>query len=241
MEMVKIVARGFGGLNERMVFLGGAATSLLVTDPGLPHIRTTFDVDVIVEVLSRTDYYRLEDALRGRGFIQRIDSDHPICRWSFQEVIVDIMPTDEKILGFSNRWYAEAIRNAEVVGIDEDLKIRLVAAPFFLAAKIEAFAGRGGGDFLSSHDIEDIISIISGRKELVSEVEQSSSELRNFLSETFQAFLADDAFLESVPGHLLPDPANQARYSIVLTRITKMANSGNPQSKSHGSMPSKGR
>ncbi len=228
LEMVKIVARGFGGLNERMVFLGGAATSLLVTDPALPHIRTTFDVDVIVEVLSRMDYYRLEDALRERGFIQRIDSDHPVCRWSFQEVIVDIMPTDEKILGFSNRWYAEAIRNAEEVGIDEDLGIRLVAAPFFLATKIEAFAGRGSGDFLSSHDIEDMISIINGRKELVSEVEQSSPELRNFLSETFQAFLADDAFLESVPGHLLPDPANQARYSIVLARIGKMANLGNP-------------
>ena len=224
LEMVKIVARGFGGLKERMVFLGGAATSLLVTDPALPHIRTTFDVDVIVEVLSRMDYYRLEDALRERGFIQRIDSDHPVCRWSFQEVIVDIMPTDEKILGFSNRWYAEAIRNAEVVSIDEDLRIRLVAAPFFLATKIEAFAGRGGGDFLSSHDIEDIISIINGRKELVSEVAQSSSELRYYLSETFQAFLADDAFLESVPGHLLPDPANQARYPIVLERITQIVN-----------------
>ncbi len=223
LEMVQIVARGFGGLNERMVFLGGAATSLLVTDPALPHIRTTFDVDVIVEVLSRMDYYRLEDALRERGFIQRIDSDHPVCRWSFQEVIVDIMPTDEKILGFSNRWYPEAIRNAEVVSIDEDLKIRLVAAPFFLATKIEAFAGRGGGDFLSSHDIEDMISIINGRKQLVDEVEQSPPDLRNFLSETFQSFLADDAFLESVPGHLLPDPANQARYSIVLDRISKMA------------------
>lgn len=137
------------------------------------------------------------------------------------------MPTDEKILGFSNRWYAEAIRNAEVVSIDEDLKIRLVAAPFFLATKIEAFAGRGGGDFLSSHDIEDIISIINGRKELVSEVAQSSSELRYFLSKTFQAFLADEAFLESVPGHLLPDLANQARYSIVLARITQIVNLGN--------------
>ncbi len=228
LEMVKIVARGFGGLKERMVFLGGAATYLLVTDPALPHIRTTFDVDVIVEVLSRMDYYRLEDALRERGFIQRIDSDHPVCRWSFQQVIVDIMPTDEKILGFSNRWYAEAIRNAEVVSIDEDLKIRLVAAPFFLATKIEAFTGRGGGDFLSSHDIEDIISVINGRKELVSEVEQSSPELRDFLSETFQAFLADEAFLESVPGHLLPDPANQARYPVVLVRIGKIANLGNP-------------
>jgi hypothetical protein len=55
-EMLKVVARGLGSLRERVVFLGGAATSLLITDPALPHIWTTLDVDVIVEVLSRMDY-----------------------------------------------------------------------------------------------------------------------------------------------------------------------------------------
>ncbi|MGC9195391.1 MAG: hypothetical protein ACP5IL_08050 [Syntrophobacteraceae bacterium] len=224
LEMVKTVARGFGDLKDRVVFLGGAATSLLITDPALPHIRTTFDVDVIVEVVSRMEYYRLEDALRERGFTQRIDSQHPVCRWSFQEVIVDVMPTDEKILGFSNRWYVPAILNAEVVSVDEDLEIRLVTAPFFLATKIEAFTSRGGGDFLISHDIEDIISIINGRKEIVAEVAGSTPELRAFLSETFAAFLADEDFLESISGHLLPDSANQARYGIVLDRVKKIAN-----------------
>jgi hypothetical protein len=163
LEMVKVVARGLESLNERVVFLGGAATSLLITDPALPHIRTTFDVDVIMEVLSGMDYYRLEDSLRERGFTQSIDSEHPVCRWTFHEVIVDIMPTDEKILGFSNRWYSQAIQQSEVVGID---------------------------------------------------------------TETFEAFLANEAFLESIPGHLLPDPANQARYRIVFDRITQIANYG---------------
>jgi hypothetical protein len=228
LEMVKIVARGLGDLKDRVVFLGGAATSLLITDPALPHIRTTFDVDVIVEVLSRMDYYRLEEALQERGFTQRIDSDHPVWRWSFQKVIVDVMPTDETILGFSNRWYAQTIKNAGVVSIDVDLDIRLVTAPFFLATKVEAFAGRGGGDFLSSHDIEDIISIINGRKELVGEVKRSCRELRNSLSEIFQALLADEAFLGSIPGHLLPDSANQARYEIVLERITQIADLSRP-------------
>ncbi len=51
LEMVKVIARGLGSLRERVVFLGGAATSLLIMDPALPHIRITFDVDVI-EVLS---------------------------------------------------------------------------------------------------------------------------------------------------------------------------------------------
>lgn len=226
LEMVKIVARGLGDLKDKVVFLGGVATSLLITDPALPHVRTTFDVDVIVEVVSRMEYYRLEDSLRERGFTQRIDSDNPVCRWSFHEVIVDVMPTDEKILGFANRWYAPAIQNAEVVSLDENLDIRLVTAPLFLATKIEAFAGRGRGDFLISHDIEDIITIINGRKEIAGEVAGSSRELLAFLSETFAAFLANDDFLESIPGHLLPDPGNQARYAIVLDRIKQIANTG---------------
>ncbi|MEN6439985.1 MAG: hypothetical protein ABFD97_15520 [Syntrophobacter sp.] len=226
LEMVKIVARGLGDLKDKVVFLGGVATSLLITDPALPHVRTTFDVDVIVEVVSRMEYYRLEDSLRERGFTQRIDSDNPVCRWSFHEVIVDVMPTDEKILGFANRWHAPAIQNAEVVSLDENLDIRLVTAPLFLATKIEAFAGRGRGDFLISHDIEDIITIINGRKEIAGEVAGSSRELLAFLSETFAAFLANDDFLESIPGHLLPDPGNQARYAIVLDRIKQIANTG---------------
>ena len=73
-----------------------------------------------------------------------------------------------------------------------------------------------------------MISILNGRKELIGEVARSSRELRNFLSATFKAFLETEAFLESIPSHLLPDPANQARYGIVFDRINQIANMGNP-------------
>ena len=49
------------------------------------------------------------------------------------------MPTDTRILGFSNRWYSQAVHHSEAVRIDHELKIRLVTAPFFLATKIDAF------------------------------------------------------------------------------------------------------
>lgn len=48
--MVELVAARFGALRERVVFVGGCAAGLLVTDPGLPAIRATGDVDVVVEV-----------------------------------------------------------------------------------------------------------------------------------------------------------------------------------------------
>lgn len=45
---VELIANRLGHLKERVVFLGGAATGLLVTDPGVSSIRPTKDVDVIV-------------------------------------------------------------------------------------------------------------------------------------------------------------------------------------------------
>lgn len=48
LAMVEVVANHLGRLKSRVVFLGGAATGLLLTDPAAVQIRTTKDVDVIV-------------------------------------------------------------------------------------------------------------------------------------------------------------------------------------------------
>ena len=42
----------------------------------------------------------------------------------------------------------------------------------FIATKleVEAFAGRGAGDFLTSHDIEDVLNIVDWREELTAEI-----------------------------------------------------------------------
>lgn len=52
------------------------------------------------------------------------------------------MPTDERILGFSNRWYKPAMENAQSVQLASNLTIRVVTAPLFLGTKLEAFKGR---------------------------------------------------------------------------------------------------
>ena len=87
-----------------MAFLGGAAVELLLTDPAAPAVRATMDVDVIVEVAGRVEYYKLEGELRERGFSQRAGAEEPICRWHLGDLILDVMPTDPDVLGFSNRW-----------------------------------------------------------------------------------------------------------------------------------------
>jgi hypothetical protein len=99
----------------------------------------------------------------------------------------------------------------------------MVTAPYFLATKIEAFYGRGKKDFLASHDMEDIITIIDGREEIIKEITAIPSELRAYLSAQFQDFLANELFIESLSGHLLPDKASQARLPILMERIRKIA------------------
>ena len=155
---------------EEVVFLGGCATGLLVTDPAAPPARVTRDVDVIVEVASLSGYHRFSEKLRDVGFKEDNSPGAPMCRWKYGPLLLDVMPTNPDILGFGNRWFAEAFRAAEPMILPQNRCINVLAAPYFLATKLEAFDGRGTGDYVMSRDMEDLVTIIDGRKEIVDEV-----------------------------------------------------------------------
>ena len=133
------------------------------------------------------------------------------------------MPLDEKILGFSNRWYRAAMEAATMHQLLRDLEIRVVTAPYFLATKIEAFKGRGRGDFLASHDLEDLIFVIDGRSAIVEEVQTETPLLREYLHTEIIRLLATPGFIDALPGFLLPDAASQARMGTVLRRLEAVA------------------
>lgn len=177
--LLELVAERLGEhLRDEFVFVGGAVVGLLITDPALPAIRPTEDVDLIVHAAVLADYHRVEMAMRERGFVQDMAPTAPICRWRIDNVAVDVMPTLENILGFSNRWYPLALQTAQPVTLPSGTAIRLVLAPVFLATKLEAFAGRGNNDYLFSHDLGDLISVIDGRDALLDECANTAPELR---------------------------------------------------------------
>jgi len=168
LEILTIVAKQLDSLLHEVVFCGGCATSLLITDSAIPDVRHTTDVDMIVDIVTRKKYYALEERLQKLGFSHPLgEKNVPVCRWKIGEIDVDIMPTDEKILGFSNRWYKDAIKEAQNISLTDEITIKLLTAPYFLATKLEAFYGRGKGDYLGSQDLEDILTIIDGRVELL--------------------------------------------------------------------------
>lgn len=225
LAMVQQVADGLGALLDDVVFVGGCAAGLLITDPGAPPARETRDVDLIAEIASTHDYHRLSEKLRVRGFREDSGADSLICRWRFGEAIVDVMPTDSAILGFSNRWYAEAMANGHDMQIPNGLKIRMVAGPWFLATKLEAFHGRGRDDLMASHDLEDVIAVIDGRGTIVEEVREAG-EVGIYLAEQFSHFLSLGEFHDAILCHLPADMASQQRATVVIERMQAISKIG---------------
>jgi predicted nucleotidyltransferase len=214
-------AKALGELTDDLVFVGGAAVGLLITDPAVPGVRITCDVDATVELASRVEFYRFQERLRDKGFTEAI-GEKIICRWKRGDLVLDVMPTRGEILGFTNKWYGLAVENSQTISID-DIRIRLITAPYFLGTKIEAFLGRGEEDFLASHDLEDFVAVMDGRIEIVTDVSNAGGEIKSYLAERMSWFLRRDDFLDALPGHMFPDPGSQQRVSVVLERMRQIA------------------
>ncbi|HEY8249628.1 MAG TPA: hypothetical protein VIG70_03415 [Burkholderiales bacterium] len=218
------VAQALGELRERFVFVGGCATGLLITDPAAPAARPTRDVDVIVEAGALLEYREIGRALQAKGFSQPLAAGDPPYRWTGRDGSkLDVMPTEEAILGFSNRWYRDAIRTAREIALRERLSIRLVTAPYFLATKYEAFLGRGRGDYLASHDFEDLIAVIDGRPELEAEVRGCEPRLREHLAAVMRTTIADERFTSALGGFVIENGGSPGRASSLFARMQRLA------------------
>jgi len=160
-----------------LVFVGGCATALLITDRAAADVRPTFDVDAIAEITSYAGYTEFSERLRKLRFQEDTSEGAPLCRWRQKTTTLDVMPLDAKILGFSNTWYEPAMIHSEERELEKGLKIRLVAPVYFCASKLEAFAGRGKNDFSGSRDLEDLIAVVDGRSELVGEIQTAAKNV----------------------------------------------------------------
>lgn len=220
-QLIK-AAEALRPLLPEIVFVGGCMTGLLITDAAAPSPRGTMDVDVIAEITSYPQYSRFGERLRALGFAEDFSEGAPLCRWVKDRTILDVMPLDPHILGFSNRWYRAAMERSTSTVVGNQIQIRIITAPYFIATKFEAFKGRGNRDFMGSHDLEDVIAVVDGRESLVSEVRAEPEELRDFIREEVSKLLDDANFNDAVPGYLLPDTASQARVPLVRSRLTEL-------------------
>jgi hypothetical protein len=148
--------------------------------------------------------------LRGRisrlGLQPATEKGAPICRWRLGELRLDVMPAEEKILAFSNRWYRSAVRQRISRTLQSGACLHHIDAPHFLATKLEAYQSRGGGDAIGSQDLEDLVRVVDGREALASEMERAPAAIRAFIAAGLRGCLADQYFVEALPGYFA-DPA----------------------------------
>ena len=201
--MLERAGRELAPFLDEIAFVGGATIALWITDQAAPEPRVTKDVDVVVEVATRIAWHQFEDRLRAHG-LRNDTSSSVICRWRAgspgDELLVDVMPGDAAILGFENRWQRPALDCAETPSLPSGQRIRAISPPYLIGTKLEAWNGRGGGDHLRSHDLEDIIALVDGRAEIVDEVRHASRDLRSFLSSELATLLDQPRFLDTIDG-----------------------------------------
>ncbi|MEX2904627.1 MULTISPECIES: hypothetical protein [Pseudomonas] len=221
--MLEAVADALGAeLRQQVAFVGGCTTVLLITDEYTQEsIRGTDDVDLVIHLTSTAAWYRLEETLKTKGF-KNTGQDTVTCRLRLGALKVDFMPTDEKILGFSNTWFVGGLENAIDYTLPNGTPIKVFAAPWFLAAKLQAYLGRGKGDLLMSNDIEDIIALLDGREELIAETKYAPIELRRFVGEELSSLLRLTAFQDVIQS-TAQDPD---RETLIYERLDRLIEFG---------------
>ncbi len=222
LHMLERVAKALGSdLRERLVFVGGCTTALFITDQiALEGVRATDDVDLIVDLAGYAAWADLQAQLREKGFSESPD-DNVICRMRLGELKVDFMPDDERILGFSNRWYSKGIKSATKYALTDSLEIKLLTPALFVATKLEAYQGRGVGDLLMSRDMEDILLVVDGREELLADIQSVDEDIRSYIAEQFGSIRTHNNFEHFLTGNI---QGPEGRADIVRERLTAISN-----------------
>lgn len=218
------VAARLGPLLDELTLVGGSAVGLLITDRAADPPRPTLDLDFVVAAATRAQYASFEAKLRAVGLTQwPTHPGDPLCRWRADELVLDVMPLDEAVLGFSNRWYRSAIEHRLRTGLPGGAALHHIDAPHLIATKLEAFQGRGGGDALTSHDLEDAVRVVDGRPSIVEDARGAPEELRTFVATRLESCLADRYFLEALSGYFRDPRIGAARARIVEQRLRALA------------------
>ena len=221
LEMLLTVVKGLGELADDVVFVGGSVAELYASNVELSDIRPTLDVDCIIEVSSKLAYYKLEEKLHQKGFKNDTSEDAPICRWLYKGVKVDIMPVDEKIIGFSNIWYSEGIKNKISRTIQENIKIFIFRPEYYLASKLEAHKNRGSKDLRQSHDFEDIIYLLDNYPDIINDISNANDKIKRYIRLEFINFQNNRNLIEGIEC-ALPYGADAEGTDIILKIIDEI-------------------
>ena len=100
--------------------------------------------------------------------------------------------------------------------------MRAITPLYFVATKLEAFRGRGAGDYQASHDLEDILTVLSGLPRLREQIAAEGTTVATFVRAGLLGLAAKEAFIDAVPAHFEGDLIGQARADLVLAWLSSL-------------------
>jgi len=221
-EMITTVAQALGEeMLAEVAFVGGCTTGLLLTDEfSKEAVRYTDDVDLIINVVGYPKWANFQERLRHKGFKESAE-DKVNCRMRLGGIKVDFMPDDERILGYSNRWYSAAFTSAQPYRLTEEITIKLLTPSYFIATKLEAYLGRGNDDPQGSHDMEDILNLFDGRDDIVELIAAEKKDVIDFIARRFDLLLMNNDFGYAIQAAARGD---KAREDLVYERLEGVRN-----------------
>lgn len=146
-ERVLKIATALEELNAKVVYVGGSVVQFYASDQGAANPMTTYDVDCVVDLTTYREYHTFEEELHGKNFSHDISEGAPICRYLFDDEIVDFMPKVDTGIGESNRWYPMGVEHKQHYSINSNTAIFIMPVTYYLASKFEALNSRGGNDY----------------------------------------------------------------------------------------------
>jgi predicted nucleotidyltransferase len=214
------IATALGDLNAEVVYVGGAVISLYIDDISADDVRPTKDLDLMMEILSLGQLEALRENLVKLGFKQTAD-DSVVCRFRYDDILVDVMATKPIAWAPGNRWFGLGFNQSFKYNLD-DLSIRLLPLPYFLATKFDAFFDRGNEDVYVSHDFEDIVYLFNHISDIVQKIEKSEKKVKEYLMDCSNKILQNSQLLEAIKGNLFHEAQDQ-RFSLIISRLKKIA------------------
>ncbi|MCB0836502.1 MAG: hypothetical protein KDD63_04765 [Bacteroidetes bacterium] len=187
--MIQTLAYGLGDLLNKIVLIGGSVLDFYVTDPSAPETLPTDDIDAVVKVDSMLEYKHFEQSLIEKGFERKDGENTLIKTWIYNGVKLNITPIHTDQIGFHNRWYEEGTFHSFSYPINDYLSVRIFNPVYYLASKVEAFLNRGGKDFRTSEDFQDIVYLLDNRPEIEQETKKGFYQVREYIQTNFQRLL----------------------------------------------------
>lgn len=215
------VANALGELNNDVVFVGGAMVAMYIDDKAAEDIRPTKDLDLAFQITTASKLEELRQKLIQKGFRQTHE-DNLICRFRFDDLLIDVKSTQAVGWAPSNRWFMPGFAKAQRYVLEE-MKIRLLPLPYFLASKMEAFFDRGIDDLYGSHDLEDILYVFNYTTDLAGQVIAADRDVANYLKACVVRIMDDENIVSVIPAHLFYETADE-RLEIILDKMNAIAN-----------------